>query len=180
MTSYGYIIMIIVESCMIWFHFDCIMQLKKLYHIATNVCSRKSATTFGDLPDWIWSFDVIFDVSLNEQLKKYLSCGNWRHSNTYVTSLWLQVYNRGMYRASIDIFNFTISNHRRGNTYSMGSIMCDPTFWKDTCSTRDGSPTFAIKLIKCVNHCYQLGNVIDFGLWTISTFYIWWYINCTI
>ena len=44
--------MIIVDSCMIWFHFDCIMQLKKSYHIATNVCSRKSATSFGDLPDW--------------------------------------------------------------------------------------------------------------------------------
>ena len=54
MTSYGYIIMIIVESCMIWFRFDCIMQLKKSYDIATNVCSRKSATTFGDLPD-CWS-----------------------------------------------------------------------------------------------------------------------------
>ena len=51
MTSYGYIIMVIVDSCMIWFQFDCTMQLKKLYHIATNVCSRKSATTFGDLPD---------------------------------------------------------------------------------------------------------------------------------
>ena len=52
MSSYGYIIMIIFIYCMIWFHFDCIMQLKKSYHIATNVCSRKSATTFGDLPDW--------------------------------------------------------------------------------------------------------------------------------
>ena len=52
MTSYGYIIMIVVDSCMISFNFDCIMQLKKSYHIATNVCSRKSATTFGDLPDW--------------------------------------------------------------------------------------------------------------------------------
>ena len=52
MTSYDYIIMIIVDSCMIWFHFACIMQLKKWYRIATNVCSRKSATTFGDLPDW--------------------------------------------------------------------------------------------------------------------------------
>ena len=51
MTSYSYIIMIIVDSCMIWFHFDSIMQLKKSYHIATNVCSRKGATTFGDLPD---------------------------------------------------------------------------------------------------------------------------------
>ena len=27
------------------------MQLKESYYIATNVCSRKSATTFGDLPD---------------------------------------------------------------------------------------------------------------------------------
>ena len=51
MTSYGYIIMIIVDSCMIWFNFDCIMQLKKSYYIATNVCSSKSATTFGDLPE---------------------------------------------------------------------------------------------------------------------------------
>ena len=52
MAPYGYIIMIIVDSCMIWFHFGCIMQLKISYHFATNVCSRKSATTFGDLPDW--------------------------------------------------------------------------------------------------------------------------------
>ena len=51
MTSYGYIIMIIVDSRTIWFRFDCIMQWKKSHHIATNVCSRKSATTFGDLPD---------------------------------------------------------------------------------------------------------------------------------
>ena len=51
MTSYGSIILIIIYSCMIWFHFDCIVQLKKSYYIATNVCSRKSATTFGDLPD---------------------------------------------------------------------------------------------------------------------------------
>ena len=50
--------MIIVDSCMIWFHFDCIMQLKKSYHIVTNVCSRKSATTVGDLPDW-WNLNVI-------------------------------------------------------------------------------------------------------------------------
>ena len=53
MTSYGYIIMIIADLCMIWFHFDCIMQLKNSFYIATNVCSRKSATNFGDLPDCI-------------------------------------------------------------------------------------------------------------------------------
>ena len=51
MISYGYIIMIIVDPCMMWFHLDSIMQLKKSYYIATNVSSRKSATTFGDLPD---------------------------------------------------------------------------------------------------------------------------------
>ena len=28
MTSYVYVIMIMVDSCMIWFHFDCIMQFK--------------------------------------------------------------------------------------------------------------------------------------------------------
>ena len=51
MTSYCYVIMIAVDSYMIWFHFVWIMQLKKSYYIATNVGSRKSATTFGDLPD---------------------------------------------------------------------------------------------------------------------------------
>ena len=35
----------------IWFRLDCIMQFKESYYIAANVCSRKSATTFGDLPD---------------------------------------------------------------------------------------------------------------------------------
>ena len=43
--------MIIVDSCIIWFHLDYSMQLKNSYYIATNVSSRKSATTFGDLPD---------------------------------------------------------------------------------------------------------------------------------
>ena len=43
--------MVIVDFCMIWFHVDCIMQLKKSYHIATYVYSRKSATIFGYLPD---------------------------------------------------------------------------------------------------------------------------------
>ena len=28
MTSHGYIIMTIIGPCMIWFHFDCNMQLK--------------------------------------------------------------------------------------------------------------------------------------------------------
>ena len=48
----------------IWFHLDCIMQLKESYYIATDVCSRKSATTFGDLPDWIvvtWPSGAIWD-----------------------------------------------------------------------------------------------------------------------
>ena len=61
MTSYGYIIVIIVDSSMIWFNFDCIMQLKKLYHIATNVCSRKSAIAFDDLPDCLCTCKTNFD-----------------------------------------------------------------------------------------------------------------------
>ena len=61
MTSYGYIIMIIIDLYMIWFHFDCIMQLNKSYHIATNVCSKKSVTTFGALPDCLsTAFVVIY------------------------------------------------------------------------------------------------------------------------
>ena len=42
---------LVPKLSMIWFHLDCIMQLKESCYIATNVCSRKSVTTFGDLPD---------------------------------------------------------------------------------------------------------------------------------
>ena len=44
---------LVPKLSMIWFHLDCIMQLKESCFIATNVCSRKSGTTFGDLPDWL-------------------------------------------------------------------------------------------------------------------------------
>ena len=58
MTSYGYIIMITVDSCIILYYLDWIMQLKLSHYIATNVCSRKGATTFGDLPDCIWEMEL--------------------------------------------------------------------------------------------------------------------------
>ena len=37
MTSYGYVIMIRVDSCIIWFRFDCIMQLYIEYEVDTIV-----------------------------------------------------------------------------------------------------------------------------------------------
>ena len=54
-----------------WFRLDYLMQLKYSYYIATNVCSRKSAITFGDLPDcWVltclcanWKIIVVFPQS---------------------------------------------------------------------------------------------------------------------
>ena len=50
------------------------MQLKLSYYIATNVCSRKSATTFGDLPDCLVSWmDVFVDIDLNKLLNKQSS-----------------------------------------------------------------------------------------------------------
>ena len=48
MTSYGYNI---VDSCIISFDLNFIMELKQFYNIATKVSSKNSATTFGDLPD---------------------------------------------------------------------------------------------------------------------------------
>ena len=79
MISCGYIIMIIVDSCIIWFHLDCIMQLKKSYYmyIVTNVSSRKSATTFCDLPDWLVS--MILAVSMQHLLMH--TCGMMTSSN---------------------------------------------------------------------------------------------------
>ena len=35
------------------------MQLKQFYNIATKVSSRKSATTFGDLPDWLCLVELV-------------------------------------------------------------------------------------------------------------------------
>ena len=43
-TSYGYII---VNSCIIWFNLNCIMQFKQFYSIATKVSSRKKCYYFG-------------------------------------------------------------------------------------------------------------------------------------
>ena len=40
-----------MDSCIISFTFNCIMQLKQFFNIATKVSSRKSDITFGDLPD---------------------------------------------------------------------------------------------------------------------------------
>ena len=48
MTFFGYII---VDACIISLNLNCILQLKQFYNIATKVSCRKSATTFGDLPD---------------------------------------------------------------------------------------------------------------------------------
>ena len=73
MTSYGYTIMIIVDSCTIWFNCDCIMQLKKSYFIATDVCSRKSATAFGDLPDWWAIFQAISRVPDSREISCHLT-----------------------------------------------------------------------------------------------------------
>ena len=56
---YGNIIMVIVDSRIIWFHLDWIMQLKKSYRIATNVSSRNSATSIGDLPDCLTHCDIV-------------------------------------------------------------------------------------------------------------------------
>ena len=55
MTSYGYIIMIVVDSWMIWFHFDCIMQLTKSYHIAVNVCNHDDVIKWKHFPRY-WPF----------------------------------------------------------------------------------------------------------------------------
>ena len=66
MTSYGSISMILVDSCIIWFHLCCIMQLKKSHYIATNVSSRKSANTFDDIPDCL--YHIIFIQQLKPML----------------------------------------------------------------------------------------------------------------
>ena len=67
-TSYDYII---VDSCIISFNLNCIIQLKQFYNIATKVSSRKkSATTFGDLPDCAVVFCKIVGYTAIELVNK--------------------------------------------------------------------------------------------------------------
>ena len=61
---------LVPKLSIVWFHLDCIMQLKESYHIATNVCSRKSATTFGDLPD-CWEPWQPEDITVITQIKLF-------------------------------------------------------------------------------------------------------------
>ena len=73
-----------------WFYLDCIMQLKQLYYIATNVCSRKSATTFGDLPDCyslcIWKY-----ISICLNIIYMVEAINWE-SNTVLPLQWIIIF----------------------------------------------------------------------------------------
>ena len=54
-----------------------IMRWKKSYYIATNVSSRKGATTFGDLPDWLGRGDSgrkwLCRSSVNGRSSRYLA-----------------------------------------------------------------------------------------------------------
>ena len=56
-ASYVYII---DYSCIISFNLNRVMELKQFYNIATKVRSRKSATTFGDLPDCLNVCELYF------------------------------------------------------------------------------------------------------------------------
>ena len=99
MTSYGYITMAIVDSCMIWFNFDCIIQLKKSYRIATNVCSRKvllllviSLTVdfqpLASFPDDINVLShnfVALDMELNEDFISIMLYNSLGQSNFVIT-----------------------------------------------------------------------------------------------
>ena len=58
--------LIIVDSCIIWFHLDFIMQFQYWYYIATNVSSRKNATTFGYLPDWSYYEIKVFRTYISK------------------------------------------------------------------------------------------------------------------
>ena len=64
-----------------------IMQWKKSYYIATNVSSRKSATTFGDLPDW----SVVFYSANTWQIWVNIYTQKLAFVGTSTTVLW-QLY----------------------------------------------------------------------------------------
>ena len=52
------------------------MQLKDSYYIATNVCSRKSVTTFGDLPDWLYNVRMHTLILVYTNRIKYFCLSN--------------------------------------------------------------------------------------------------------
>ena len=59
------------------------MQWKKSYYIATNVRSRKGATTFGDLPDWLYDCPRDSEATL-KNMGKWIT---WVHKELD-NSLW--------------------------------------------------------------------------------------------
>ena len=71
-----------MDLCKISLSVNCIMQLKQFYNIATKVNSRKSATTFGDLPDWSGS-------EFRTQVVKFHRRWNysWRANNATINDM---------------------------------------------------------------------------------------------
>ena len=78
MTSYGYIIMIIVDSCMIWFNFDCIMQLQKNHIILLlmSVAEKVLLLLVISLTDYCqpWNNLSVFIYGIFLELMCYTLC----------------------------------------------------------------------------------------------------------
>ena len=78
MTSHDYIIMIIVDSCMIWFHFDCIMQLKNhIILLLMVVVGKVLLLLVISLTDYITGIIfILFSSSVQYQLTFSIRCSN--------------------------------------------------------------------------------------------------------
>ena len=94
-------ILLLILLIPVWFDFILIVSCtwKKSYHIATNVCSRKSATTFGDLPEWLLriirpALDLSWLVRNTchpgmQQLRFTVMCGDYYRQTSNIRRTWV-------------------------------------------------------------------------------------------
>ena len=77
-----------MNLCITSFDLNCIMQLKQFYNIATKGTSRKSATTFGDLPHWWVKFAPrLINGTSDDENKQHCEL------NIYIYMIYIYIYN---------------------------------------------------------------------------------------
>ena len=128
-----YIIIWLLMAILLWLYlipvwFDVILIVscswKKLYHIATNVCSRKSDTNFGDLPVWLGHITIVENCCYmgrlfdSWQTHSRYEVNRWRHGSPWWSLSCVLLHNSQHTHRQILLFqiklvkNFMLNDNR--------------------------------------------------------------------
>ena len=150
---------------------DCIMQLKKSYHNATNVCSRKSAATFGDLPDWLAVYQSCVFSSVSYFLTRFLWLLDWQKfafltcvsiEPSELSHSIVEPSQSGMYSDLTD--EHAADNRQRQRYYPFGQIgmMRANALWNCSLTHGHQGPLYKQRLTLVLA---WIGNCIQFDVW---------------